>query len=111
MFEVFKAIMQRQRLNIDLSARLRTHSLPLSPSMAMAITGGSVGTMNTRDTRNIVVPGKNNHEGAMFPAIPRLRLPQKGTKPRSESRPERPTLTREQTGSWGKTRGHGENPQ
>jgi serine/threonine protein phosphatase PrpC len=109
MFEVFKAIMQRQRLHIDPSVRLWTPSLPLS--FSMAITGGSVGIMNTRDTRNIAAPRKNDHEEAMFPAIPRLRLPQKGTKSRSESRSERPALTREYTGSWGKTRSREENPR
>ena len=99
MFEVFKAIMQRQRSSIDPSASSWTPSLPLSSSTAMAITGSSVSTMNTADTLNILAPGNSDHGDVLFPTAPRLRLPQKGTKPRSQSMSERSPLAREYPGS------------
>ena len=95
MFEVFKAIMQRQRALIDPSAGLWSPFLPSSSPMAMASTDGTVGTTNRGNALNIVTPGKSNHSDTLFPAIPRLRLPQKLTKPLSKSILERYTPKRE----------------
>ena len=92
MFEVFKAIMQRQRSRKDPSVSSWTSSLPLSSSMTMAITSGSVGTMNTADRLNILAPRNSDHLEAIFPTAPRLRLPQKGTQPLPAATPERSPL-------------------
>ncbi len=85
MFEVFKAIMQRERARIDPSASSWTLSLPFS-SIAMAIADSAVSTMNI---------GKINHRDVLFTAVPGLRLPQKVTKPLSKSTSERPAQRRE----------------
>jgi PPM family protein phosphatase len=86
--------MQRQRSTIHRSASSSTPSLPLSSSMAMTITDGAVGRMNTGNALNIVAPGQSNHRDTQFSAVPRLRLPQKVTKPLAKSTSERSAPTR-----------------
>src|SRR5262249_12833973 len=91
MFEVFKAIMQRQRSRRDPSASLWISPLPLSSSIALSVAGGTadmigaVNMANQRNTLRIVTPGNGDQGDILSPTTPRLRFPQKVTKPFSKS--------------------------
>jgi serine/threonine protein phosphatase PrpC len=109
MFEMFKAIrnMHRERARMTSVANSWTPSLPLSSSMAMAVPGGTaeiMDAMNARDmdnqayTSSMVEMGNSNQGDALFPPVPRLRLPQKVTKPLAASTSEYATFAREHAG-------------